>query len=87
VARPAQGGTASLRLAWALPCRFAVYTYPGAGTITRVAHPAVSGGLTLTYGSNGDYAGWARLARPPKGEKAECPLLPPKPGPRPAGGR
>jgi hypothetical protein len=49
--------------------KFAVYTYLGAGTITQVAHPAVSGGLALTYGANGDYAGRDRFGRPPKGRK------------------
>jgi len=43
--------------------KFAVYTYPGAGTIIHAAHPAVSGGLTLTYGSNGDCAGRDRFGR------------------------
>ncbi len=42
---------------------FMVYTYPGAGTIIQVAHPAVWGGLTLTYRANGDYAGWDRFGR------------------------
>jgi hypothetical protein len=37
--------------------KFAVYTYPGTGTIIHAAHPAVSEGLALTYGANGDYAG------------------------------
>jgi len=49
--------------------KFAVYTYPGAGTITQVAHPAVSGGLTVTYGSDGDCAGRDRFGRPPKESK------------------
>ena len=53
---------------------FVVYTYPGAGTIIHAAHPAVSGGLTLTYGSNGDYAGRDRFGRPPKGEMQNVPL-------------
>jgi len=48
---------------------FMVYTYPEAGTITQVAHPVVSGGLTLTYRANGDYAGWDRFGRPPKERK------------------
>jgi len=51
--------------------KFAVYTYPGAGTIIHAAHPAVSGGLTLTYGSNGGCAGRERLARPPAGSRRQ----------------
>jgi hypothetical protein len=52
-----------------MPCRFAVYIYPVAGTIIHAARPAVLGGLTLTYGSNGDYAGRDRFGQPPKGRK------------------
>ena len=42
---------------------YAAYTYLGAGTIVQVAHPAVSGGLVLTYGSAGNYTGWDRFGR------------------------
>ncbi|MCX5673920.1 MAG: autotransporter-associated beta strand repeat-containing protein [Planctomycetota bacterium] len=42
---------------------FVAYTYLGAGTITQVEHPAVEGGLTLTYGSAGNYTGWDRFSR------------------------
>ena len=52
----------------AAPCStdiFAQYTYLGDGTIVGVAHPAVSGGLNLTYGSASDsggaWAAWPRL--------------------------
>jgi hypothetical protein len=31
--------------------KYVAYTYLGAGTIVQAAHPAVSGGLTLSYGS------------------------------------
>ena len=54
---------------------FVVYTYLGAGTMTQVAHPAVSAGLTLTYKANGDSAGWDRFGRPRKGRKVERPLF------------
>ena len=51
--------------------RFAEYAYLGAGTIVSVAHPAVSGGLTLDYNPSGDadgnpndnYSGWDRFGR------------------------
>jgi RHS repeat-associated protein len=33
---------------------YAQYTYLGAGTIAKVAHPAVSGGLNLAYDPDGD---------------------------------
>jgi YD repeat-containing protein len=39
------------------------YTYLGAGTVVKVEHPAVSGGLTLSYGSAGTYGGWDRFGR------------------------
>jgi hypothetical protein len=39
----------------------AQYTYLGAGTIVQVDHPAVYGGLTLTYGSAGAYTGFDRF--------------------------
>jgi RHS repeat-associated protein len=39
------------------------YTYLGLGTIVKEEHPAVSGGLTLTYGSAGNYSGWDRFGR------------------------
>ena len=41
----------------------AAYGYLGAGTIVSVTHPAVEGGLTLSYGSNGTYGGWDRFGR------------------------
>ena len=42
---------------------YAAYTYLGLGTIVKVAHPAVSGGLNLTYGSASDSGGaWAACA-------------------------
>ena len=48
--------------------QFAAYTYLGAGTIVRVAHPAVGtgtppSGLTLDYGSGGTYGGLDRFGR------------------------
>ncbi|HEX8911045.1 MAG TPA: RHS repeat-associated core domain-containing protein [Humisphaera sp.] len=43
--------------------KYAAYTYLGAGAVTTVTHPAVSGGLTLSYGSAGTYAGWDRFGR------------------------
>jgi DNA-binding transcriptional ArsR family regulator len=46
---------------------YAQYTYLGDGTIVSVAHPGVSGGLTLNYGTatdpNGGYAGLDRFGR------------------------
>jgi len=44
---------------------YAQYTYLGASTIVQVAHPAVSGGLTLTYkgAAAGSYAGFDRFGR------------------------
>ena len=36
---------------------FAQYTYLGDGTIVGVAHPAVSGGLNLTYSRPSDSGG------------------------------
>jgi len=44
----------------ATPCStdiFAQYTYLGDGTIVGVAHPAVTGGLNLTYGRPSDSGG------------------------------
>jgi hypothetical protein len=43
--------------------KYAEYTYLGAGTIVKIAHPAVSGGLNLTYGTGGTYGGFDRLGR------------------------
>ncbi|HUT91467.1 MAG TPA: RHS repeat-associated core domain-containing protein [Thermoguttaceae bacterium] len=42
--------------------RYAVYGYLGAGGIVTVEHPAVSGGLTLDYGSDGS-GGWDQFGR------------------------
>jgi len=41
------------------------YSYLGAGTIVQVEHPAVQGGLTLSYDPDGDhsYGGWDRFGR------------------------
>ena len=41
---------------------YAAYAYLGLGTIVKVAHPAVSGGLTLDYGADGS-AGLDRFGR------------------------
>jgi RHS repeat-associated protein len=43
--------------------KYAQYTYLGAGTIVNVAHPAVTGGLNLAYGSAGTYGGFDRFGR------------------------
>ena len=43
--------------------KFAEYTYLGAGTIVKVGHPAVPGGLDLVYGSGGTYPGLDRFGR------------------------
>lgn len=42
---------------------YARYSYLGGGTIVTTEHPAISGGLTLTYGSGGTYSGWDRFGR------------------------
>ncbi len=43
---------------------YAEYTYMGAGTIVNIAHPAVSGGLNLTYGTSGNnYDGRDKFGR------------------------
>lgn len=39
------------------------YTYLGVNTIVKESHPQVSGGLNLSYGSGGTYAGWDRFGR------------------------
>ena len=39
------------------------YTYLGMNTIVKESHPQVSGGLNLSYGSAGTYAGWDRFGR------------------------
>jgi len=46
---------------------YAEYTYLGAGTIAKVAHPAVSGGLNLVYDPDGDdsFDGLDRGVYPP----------------------
>src|SRR5439155_11550388 len=43
--------------------KYAQYTYLGSGTIVQVTHPAVTNGLTLTYGSGGTYGGFDRFGR------------------------
>jgi RHS repeat-associated protein len=43
--------------------KYADYTYLGAGTIVKVAHPQVTGGLALTYGTGGTYGGFDRFGR------------------------
>ena len=43
--------------------KYALYTYLGAGTIVRVEHPAVTNGLTLSYGTGGTYSGLDRFGR------------------------
>jgi len=45
--------------------KYAEYTYLGAGAIVKVSHPAVTGGLDLTYkgASNGAYTGLDRFGR------------------------
>ena len=44
---------------------YAAYTYLGAGTVVQVAHPAVAGGLNLTYKGlvDGLYPGFDRFGR------------------------
>jgi len=42
---------------------YARYTYLGAGTVVKVAHPAVTGGLNLTYGTGGTYGGFDQFGR------------------------
>jgi hypothetical protein len=42
---------------------YAAYTYLGDGAIVATTHPAVSGGLTLSYGAAGNYAGWDQFGR------------------------
>ena len=46
---------------------YAEYTYLGAGTIAKVAHPAVTGGLNLVYDPDGDdsFDGLDRGVYPP----------------------
>lgn len=39
------------------------YTYLGMSTIVKESHPQVSGGLNLSYGSAGTYAGWTRFGQ------------------------
>ena len=43
--------------------RFAEYTYLGAQTIVKIAHPQTTYGLNLSYGSAGTYNGWDRFGR------------------------
>ena len=43
--------------------KYADYTYLGAVTVLKVAHPGVSGGLELTYGTGGTYGGFDRFGR------------------------
>ncbi len=43
--------------------KYAAYTYLGAGTIVNVAHPGVTNGLDLTYGTGGTYGGFDRFGR------------------------
>lgn len=43
--------------------KYADYTYLGAGTMVKAVHPAVSGGLELTYGTGGTYGGFDRFGR------------------------
>jgi len=43
--------------------KYAEYTYLGGGTIVEVGHPAVDGGLNLTYGTGGTYGGFDRFGR------------------------
>ncbi len=44
--------------------KYVQYTYLGAGTIIKEEHPAVSGGLTLSYGTAAnDYSGLDRFGR------------------------
>jgi len=37
------------------------FAVEGATTVLKVAHPAVSGGLELTYGTGGTYGGFGRI--------------------------
>jgi len=43
--------------------KYPQYTYLGADTIVKVAHPAVTGGLNLNYGTGGSYPGFDRFDR------------------------
>ena len=43
--------------------KYAEYEYLGTGTIVSVAHPDVSGGLTLDYNIMGNYEGWDTFGR------------------------
>ena len=43
--------------------KFSQYKYLGVDTIVTISHPAITGGLKLTYGAAGTYAGWDRFGR------------------------
>ncbi|HAU39159.1 MAG TPA: hypothetical protein DCX07_15770 [Phycisphaerales bacterium] len=43
--------------------KYVQYTYLGAGVIVKAAHPSVTGGLNLSYGTAGTYGGWDRFGR------------------------
>jgi hypothetical protein len=43
--------------------KYAQYTYLGSGSIVKVDHPAVTNGLSLSYGSGGTYSGFDRFGR------------------------
>ena len=43
--------------------KYAAYTYLGTGTIVKVEHPGVTGGLDLFYGEEGTYDGFDRFGR------------------------
>jgi RHS repeat-associated protein len=43
--------------------QYAQYTYLGAGTIVKVAHPSVTGGLALVYGTGGTHGGFDRFGK------------------------
>jgi RHS repeat-associated protein len=47
-----------------VPTLYAQYAYLGQGSVVRVTHPQVTGGLTLDYGiDTGSPAGWDRFGR------------------------
>jgi hypothetical protein len=43
--------------------KYAQYTYLGAGSVVKVAHPGVTNGLNLTYGTGGSYGGFDQFGR------------------------
>ena len=57
--------------------KYAAYTHVGTSMVVKVAHPGVTNGLNLTYGTGGTYGGFDPASRPGRYAVARRGVYPP----------